>query len=100
VKTAGIYTVFLENSITYGGNTWNERVSYDITITNPCSSTTLFTTNTTIADIEYIVGEATATHSFTGVSDTITNGITTSGNCGGFTYTLASNDTQIGTPYI
>jgi hypothetical protein len=44
---AGIYTLFLDNAITYGTKSWNERVSYDLTIVNPCLNTTLFTTNTT-----------------------------------------------------
>ena len=105
VKTAGIYTVFLDNKITYGQKSWNERVSYDLTIVNPCLNTTLFTTNTTAAlknlKFEYTVKDPTKTLAFEGVSDTVTNNATTtSGNCGNYIYSLASNDTTIGTPYI
>ena len=67
---------------------------------NPCDNTALFSTNTTIADMEYTVGETTVTQSFTGVSDTVSNNITTSGNCGNMVYTLANNDTRVGTSFI
>jgi len=104
VKTAAIYTLFLDNAISQGGKSWNKRVSFDVTVTNPCVNTTLFTTNTTAAfkdkEFKYKIGDPTATHKFEGVSDTISNAITTSGNCGDFVYTLTSNDTQVGTPYI
>lgn len=94
-----IYTVFLDNTIVYDGVTWNERVSYDITVVNPCTSTALFSTNTTISNIEYNIGDSTLTQKFIGVSDTVTNAAAT-GDCGAFVYTLLSNDTQVGTPYI
>lgn len=104
VNTAGIYTVFLDNAITYGQQSWNERVSYDLTIVNPCLNTTMFTTNTTAAlaalKFEYTVSDPTKTLAFEGVSDTVTNNITTGGNCGNYVYSLASNDTTVGTPYI
>ena len=50
--------------------------------------------------MEYTVGETTVTQSFTGVSDTVSNNITTSGNCGNMVYTLANNDTRVGTGFI
>ena len=100
VKNEGIYTVFLDNTIVYDGTSWNERVSYDITIVNPCLATTLFAANTTIAAIDYNIGDATATHKFTSISDTISNAATTGGNCGTFVYSLVSNDTAVGTPFV
>ena len=98
----GIHTVFLDTTIQYGGKTWNERVSYDITIVNPCTTAEIYKTNTTFAEvIEYNIGDATAVHTFTGVSDTVSNNSTnTATTCGGFVYTLVSNDTAVGTQFI
>lgn len=42
--------------------------------------------------IEYIVGESQIVSSFTAVTDTVSNAITTSGNCGNFVYTLSNED--------
>ena len=50
--------------------------------------------------MSYQIGELAVTQSFTGISDTISDGVTTSGNCGLIEYSLQSNDTRIGTPYI
>ena len=55
-KTAGIYTIFLANTIVYGSKQWNELVSYDVTIINPCLMTELYTKETAIEPIEYAVG--------------------------------------------
>jgi len=92
----GTYTVFLENHIVYGEQTWHETVSYDIEIVNPCESTELFTANTTFADMYYEIAGTQTTQSFTAVTDTVTNGVTTGGSCGEIVYTLATNDTAIG----
>jgi hypothetical protein len=96
----GTYTVFLNNVIEYDGTTWDETVSYDIQIVNPCASTELVY-NTTIFEAMYYEVEATAeTQSFEYVTDTISNAITTGGNCGDILYTLKNNETDIGTPFI
>ena len=50
--------------------------------------------------MEYFIGENKVTQSFTGVSDTVSNNITTSGNCGNMVYTLKNNETRVGTPFI
>ena len=99
-KTEGIYTVFLDNTIQYGTQVWNERVSYDITVVNPCLKTELFTKNTTLSDISYAINDTAVTKSFVAVSDTVTNAITTGGSCGKFVYTLTNNDTRVGTPFL
>lgn len=100
IDNDGIYTVFLENKITYEAQEWTELVSYDITISNPCEDTVLFTTNTTFEDITYELGTKALYKSFDAVTDTVTNGITTSGNCGNIVYTLFSSDTAIGTSFL
>lgn len=96
----GIYTVILQNSITYNDQNWEETVSYEINIVNPCVDTELNLNNTVIEDMVYQIGELAITQSFTGISDTISDGVTTSGNCGVIEYSLQSNDTSVGTPYI
>lgn len=60
----------------------------------------LFTTNTTFEDITYELGTKALYKSFDAVTDTVTNGITTSGNCGNIVYTLFSSDTAIGTSFL
>jgi len=47
--------------------------------------------------MEYELTSSALTQSFTAVTDTVTNGITTSGSCGTIAYTLATNDTLVGT---
>lgn len=87
----------MQNAITYDTQSWTETVSYTITVVNPCIDTALFTTNTTFAAMEYELTSSALTQSFTAVTDTVTNGITTSGSCGTIAYTLATNDTLVGT---
>lgn len=101
----GIYTVFLKNHIEYthvdfGLQTWDETVSYDITIQNPCGETELYYETTFLSEMEYQVGSISETQSFTPVTDTVSNAITTSGNCGEIIYTLKNNATEVGTPFI
>lgn len=105
VKQDGIYTVFLENHIEYnhvdfGLQTWDETVSYDITISNPCGQTELFYNATTFVEMDYQIGNIAETQDFTPVTDTISNAVTTSGNCGNIVYTLKNNVTEVGTPFI
>ena len=75
-------------------------VSYDITITNPCEDTELFIANTTFADASYELGAKALYKSFDAVTDTVSNGITTSGNCGNIVYTLFNSDAVIGTSFL
>ena len=100
IDNDGLYTVFLENHIEYDGVTWDETVSYEITIVNPCVNTELVYTNTVIQEMNYEVTATAETQSFTPVTDTISDAITTSGNCGSIIYTLQSNDTSIGTGFM
>ena len=100
VDKTGIYTVFLDNEIIYDGTTWNERVSYNIEILNPCENTELVLEDTTIEDMEYAVGETQIVQPFTAVTDTITAGITTGGNCGNIIYTLTNLEGSVGTEFV
>ena len=96
----GTYTVFLNNKISYDGTDWSETVSYDIYVVNPCSNTELHYNETIIEEMVYEVTNKAETQSFVAVSDTITNTIETSGNCGNILYTLRNNVTDVGTPFI
>ena len=96
----GTYTVFLNNKISYDGTDWSETVSYDIYVVNPCSTTELYYNDTIIEEMVYEVTNKAETQSFVAVTDTITNAIQTSGNCGNILYTLRNNETDIGTPFI
>ena len=96
----GTYTVFLNNKISYDGTDWSETVSYDIYVVNPCSTTELYYNETIIEEMVYEVTNKAETQSFVAVTDTITNAIQTSGNCGNILYTLRNNETDIGTPFI
>ena len=96
----GTYTVFLNNKIEYDGTTWDETVSYDISVVNPCSATELYYDETIIEDMEYKITNKAETQSFIAITDSITNAIETSGNCGEILYTLRNNETDIGTPFI
>ena len=56
IESDGIYTVFLENHIEYEGTEWDETVSYDITIINPCVNTELFYDDTLFEEMYYEIG--------------------------------------------
>lgn len=67
---------------------------------NPCTGTELVYAETLFEDMEYEIGESPVTQSFIGVTDTISDAVTTGGNCGNIAYTLTSNDTAVGTTFV
>lgn len=93
-------TVFLAAHIEYEDQVWDETVSYVITIVNPCVNTAIYYNETIFEEMSYEIGATANTQSFTPVTDTITNAITTSGSCGNIVYTLKNNDTAVGTGFI
>lgn len=101
VALEDVYTVFLANHIEYGDQVWDELVSYDITVVNPCVNTEIFVDDTIIEDIEYVLEGITKTQAFTGFTDTVSNTITTSGNCGNLIYTFVNEvDLAVGTGFL
>lgn len=101
VALEDVYTVFLANHIEYGDQVWDELVSYDITVVNPCINTEIFANDTIIEDYSYTLEGITLTQSFTGFTDTISNSITTSGNCGNIVYVFTNDiDATVGTGFL
>lgn len=100
VEKEGTYTVFLENHIEYGDQVWDETVSYVITVVNPCVDTEIYLNDTIVDDMEYTLEELTKTQKIYAVTDTISNSVTTSGDCGNFIYTFANTEASVGTGFI
>ena len=100
--TAGLYTLFLQISATDATTNTNlsDIFSFDLNVIDPCKETQLRVNDTVIEDMVYVIGNPKQTQSFAPITDTISGNVTTSGTCGSIVYTLANNDTVIGTPFV
>ena len=67
---------------------------------DPCPTTELVMPEIYMIDITYEQGSAPYIHGFDAVSDIITDGITTYGNCGNYIYTWSTNNVPVGTDYL
>jgi len=71
---------------------------------NPCEYANLVYNQTLveeqIANMTYFIGEPTKTINFDGVTDNVTDAITTSGSCGDYIYTLSNEEASVGTGFI
>lgn len=98
---AGTYTVTVQDYVEYthpvaGDQVWeNIFQTFSVYVENPCLDTLLYIDDTSFENITYHVEDPRQNHRFTGVSDTISNAFA-GANCGLFQYTLATNDTEVG----